>query len=128
MERVLIDTHAFVWWIEGRELLSSQARRILENPASTVYVSAASAWELAIKVRIGKFRSRALIPGFSTELEKEGFFELPITVKHAVRAGLLEATHKDPFDRMLAAQAQMENLPILSNDKIFDKLSVRRIW
>ncbi|HJX94136.1 MAG TPA: type II toxin-antitoxin system VapC family toxin [Candidatus Acidoferrum sp.] len=128
MERVLADTHAFVWWIEGREQLSYQVREILENPETTIYISAASAWELAIKARIGKFKSSALVSGFSAELEKEGFLELPISIKHAVRAGMIKAAHKDPFDRMLAAQAQLEGLPILSNDKIFDKLSVRRIW
>lgn len=128
MTRVLLDTHALVWWLEGREKLSTAALKVFENPASLVFVSAATAWELAIKAHIGKFGSRELVLDFRRQLEVEGFRELPITVDHAIRAGGLVSRHKDPFDRMLAAQAQVENLPILSSDKVLDGFSVQRIW
>ena len=126
--RVLLDTHAFVWWVEDRELLSRRAKEMIENPETLVFVSAASAWELAIKVRIGKFRSRELVAGFSAEVHKEGFIDLPISIDHALRAGGLDSVHKDPFDRMLVAQAQIEDTPIISSDRLFDSFSLRRIW
>ena len=128
MARVLLDTHALVWWVEASEKLSRRARAILEDAGTSVYVSAVCAWELAIKAHIGKFKSRVLVNGFSRQIEEEGFLELPIVIKHAVRAGSLGGFHKDPFDRMLVAQAQIENLPILSSDKALDKYDVRRVW
>ena len=94
-----------------------------------VYVSPASAWEIATKVRIGKLPgAEAFASEFTERLLRLSFRELPISVQHGQRAGLLPGTHKDPFDRMLIAQAQAENLPILSNERIFDEYHVRRIW
>lgn len=125
---VLLDTPTLVWWLEGRERLSRLARKVLEDPSSAVFVSAATAWELAIKEHIGKFGSREFVLNLSHQLNLEGFTELPITVEHAIRAGGLGSRHKDPFDRMLAAQAQVEKLPILSGDKMLDGFSIQRIW
>lgn len=125
---VLLDTHTLVWWLEGGERLSRLARKVLEDPSSAVFVSAATAWELAIKEHIGKFGSREFVLKLSHQLNLEGFTELPITVEHAIRAGGLGSRHKDPFDRMLAAQAQVEKLPILSGDKMLDGFSIQRIW
>jgi len=126
--RVLLDTHVFVWWVEGREDLSAAARRVIEDGDSVVLISAASAWELAIKTRLGKFKSRHLSRSIDEQIQMEGFEPLPISIEHGVRAGGLHSPHKDPFDRMLAAQAQIEDVAVVSKDIAFDALSVRRIW
>ena len=128
MSRALLDTHTLVWWLEGREKLSVKARHLIEHPVTSILVSAASAWELAIKSDIGKFRSPELVRTLDGAIRNEGFSELPISLEHALRAGLLKGRHKDPFDRMLIAQAQIENVPIISTDKLFDSYAVDRIW
>jgi PIN domain nuclease of toxin-antitoxin system len=126
--RALVDTHALVWWLEGREKLSAKARAVIEDSETDIYISAASAWELAIKSQIGKFRANVLVRNFDHQIQEEGFIELPISIEHTLRAGLLSGGHKDPFDRMLIAQAQVENLPVISKDDWFDDYSVQRIW
>lgn len=126
--RVLIDTHVLIWWLDGGNRLSSQVRNVFRDPDSTILVSAASAWEIAIKSATGKIDAGPLIDGFENEIQQEGFVELPILARHAVRAGLLSGPHKDPFDRMLAAQALTENVPLISRDAHFDSYAVRRIW
>jgi PIN domain nuclease of toxin-antitoxin system len=128
VKRVLLDTHALVWWLEGREKPSVKSRGTIEDAVTVVLVSAASAWELAIKSRLGKFKSRELAYGLDDQLAEEGFVALPISIEHALRAGGLDAAHMDPFDRMLIAQAQIENVPVISKDTAFDDLAVRRIW
>ncbi len=128
MTQVLLDTHALVWWLEAKENLSRKAKQIIEESETTVFVSAASGWELAIKTQIGKFKSAELVRGLEREIEKEGFIELPISMEHALLAGSLDSPHKDPFDRLLIAQAQVEEVPIVSHDKVFDGFSVRRLW
>ena len=128
MTYVLLDTHALVWWLEAKENLSRRAKEIIENSETVVFVSAATGWELAIKTQIGKFKSAELVNSVEREIEKEGFIELPISMEHALLAGSLSSPHRDPFDRLLAAQAQVEKVPIVSNDKMFDEFSVRRVW
>ena len=92
-------------------------------------VSAASAWELAIKFQQGKLPKAAdLVSDFSNRIDREGFQLLPISAEHGIRAGLLPGPHKDPFDRMLIAQSQAENMPIISNETIFESYGVRRLW
>jgi PIN domain nuclease of toxin-antitoxin system len=109
--------------------LAKSARDAIEATKNAVYVSAASAWEIATKVRLGKLPAAAdLASDFAGLLERELFQTLPISAEHAIRAGLLPGPHKDPFDRMLIAQAQAENMPILSNETVFDGYGVRRIW
>jgi len=128
MTPILLDTHALVWWLEAKENLSRTAREAIEKSETTVFVSAASGWELAIKTQIGKFKSTELVRGLEREIQKEGFLELPISLEHALLAGSLDSPHKDPFDRMLIAQAQIEKIPIVSNDRVFDRFSIRRLW
>jgi PIN domain nuclease of toxin-antitoxin system len=125
---VLLDTHALVWWVEGRENLSAKAREIIEDADTVVLVSAASAWELAIKSRLGKFKSRELASELDEQILEEGFVPLSISIEHALRAGSLDSPHKDPFDRMLIAQAQAEGVSVISKDTAFDDFAVRRIW
>lgn len=127
--RVLLDTHALIWWFSDDPSLPQTVRGILADTDNTLVVSAASAWELAIKYQQGKLRKVAdLVSDFSGRIGREGFQLLPISAEHGIRAGLLPAPHKDPFDRMLIAQAQAENMPIISNDVIFESYGVRRLW
>jgi PIN domain nuclease of toxin-antitoxin system len=127
--RALLDTHALLWWLSDDPELSRPARRFIAETRNSAIVSAASAWEIATKVRLGKLSSASdLAADFVGYVEREGFELLPISPDHAIRAGLLPGTHKDPFDRMLVAQAQSESMPMVSNDQVFDTYGVRRIW
>ncbi len=126
--KVLLDTHVLLWWLEGETKLSRRARNVIQNQETMVLVSAVSAWEIAIKSEGGKLEAGPLVTDFHGELEREAFVELPIFSHHAIRAGLLTGPHRDPFDRMLIAQAQAENVPMISKDRLFDDYGVRRIW
>ena len=127
--RLLLDTHALLWWLNDDRRLPVKARKLIALGSNAVVVSAASAWEIATKVRLGKLEIAAeLTADFSSVLAQEGFESLSISVDHALRAGLLPGPHKDPFDRMLIAQAQAEGVPILSSDAVFDGYGVRRLW
>ena len=125
----LLDTHALLWWLSDDPALTKTARKVIAETKNVAYVSAASAWEIGTKVRLGKLPSAAdLAADFAGHLEREGFQMLAISGEHAIRAGLLPGAHKDPFDLMLIAQAQAENMPIVSNEALFDTYGVRRIW
>ena len=126
--KLLLDTHALLWWLQGGSDMSRRASDVIQSQENSVIVSAATAWEIAIKAQQGKLHAAPLLSDFAGELADEAFLELPILSHHAIRAGLLPGAHKDPFDRMLIAQAQSENLTILSKDKRFDGYGVRRIW
>jgi PIN domain nuclease of toxin-antitoxin system len=128
--RLLLDTHALLWWLIDEPSLPATARRLIGKGSNQIVVSAASAWEIGAKVRLGKLPSGAesLARDFAAHLARERFEELPISAEHAIRASLLPGPHKDPFDRTLAAQSQAENLPIISNDAVFDAFGVRRLW
>ena len=127
--RVLLDTHALLWWAQDDPQLTRKARATIASFNTEVYVSAASAWEIATKVRIGKLPgAEAFAADFPARLQRLSFRELSIAVQHGQRAGLLPGAHRDPFDRMLIAQAQAENMPIISNETTFDEYLVRRIW
>lgn len=126
--RVLLDTQVLFLWFDNFPALSPSARRTIANPENERIVSAASAWELAIKTKIGKLNAQPLLDRLEQYLTEQGFVALPITLEHATRAGLLTQYHKDPFDRMLVAQAQAENLSIVSNDRVFDRYALTRIW
>jgi PIN domain nuclease of toxin-antitoxin system len=118
-----------LWWLSDDHILSPAARKFTADAKNSLMVSAASAWEIATKVRLGKLPSAAgLASDFVSYVEREGFELLSISTDHAIRAGLLPGPHKDPFDRMLIAQAQAENIQIVSNDHAFDAYGVRRIW
>ena len=127
--RTLLDTHAFLWWIADSRRLSETARRAIADAADTVFVSAASAWEITTKHRIGKLaQAEAVAFDVTGAIAGQGFKELAITVDDAARAGQLPGIHRDPFDRMLIAQALARNLPIVSVDRAFDGYGVRRLW
>jgi PIN domain nuclease of toxin-antitoxin system len=125
----LLDTHALIWWVEGDERISRQLRRMLGQPGEDVYVSAATAWEIATKVRIGKLQApKALLGDFVEAIELLGFRPLPIALRHGYDAGQLPGAHRDPFDRMLAAQARSEGLALVSCDTAFEALGVKTVW
>jgi len=127
--RLLLDTHAFLWWLDGDRQLSRRARTAIANEDNEVLVSAATAWELSTKARLGKLPGAVdVATDVAGCLGRQGFRDLPISVIHAQRAGSLRIDHRDPFDRMLIAQAQMEDLPIVSNERLFDECGISRIW
>jgi PIN domain nuclease of toxin-antitoxin system len=127
--RFLLDTHTLLWSFNGAPDLSTRARRLIEDGSNELLVSAASAWEIATKVRLGKLPTgEELVSDLGYYLSQLGCDGLAISVDHAVRAGRLRGEHRDPFDRMLIFQAQAENLPIISNDRVFDLYGVERIW
>ncbi|HTT33713.1 MAG TPA: type II toxin-antitoxin system VapC family toxin [Methylomirabilota bacterium] len=124
-----MDTHALLWWFIDDPALSAAARKAIRSRSNTIFVSAASAWELATKFRIGKLpQGLELASQFDAILAQERFEPLQITTAHAIRAGLLPGPHRDPFDRVLIAQSQAENLPIISSDPVFDAYKLRRLW
>ncbi|MBI4816580.1 MAG: type II toxin-antitoxin system VapC family toxin [Deltaproteobacteria bacterium] len=127
--RLLLDTHAFLWWLAEDPMLPEAARRAITDPANDVYVSAASAWEITTKFRRGRLQEFAeLAADVHTVVLAERFRPLTITVEHAQRAGSLAFEHGDPFDRMLIAQAQAEDLILVSNEMLFERCGIRRIW
>ena len=127
--RLLLDTHTLLWWLSDDPALPSLARKNIGSRVHTIYVSAATAWEIATKYRIGKLPQGAeLASRFDSILASESFESLPISTALGVRAGLLPGPHRDPFDRMLIAQAHSENLTLVSNDKIFDDYKLHRLW
>lgn len=128
--RLLLDTHTLLWWTTGDKLLSERARKRIAQSQEPIIISAVSAWEIAIKVNLGRLPAGAteLIRDFEQSLKQDGFQSMSITADHGIRAGLLPGPDKDPFDRMLIAQAHAENLTIVSNDHVFDRYGVNRIW
>jgi PIN domain nuclease of toxin-antitoxin system len=126
--KVLLDTHVLIWWLEDARRLSRRAATILANLENTVLVSAVVGWEIAIKVSAGKMQPRSLIQDLDRILQQQSFSELPITLDAAVRAGLLPLHHRDPFDRLLVAQAQSLSVPIVSADRVLDQYEVKRLW
>ena len=121
MALVLLDTHAFLWWLADDAKLGTAAREVIGDPATVVYVSAATAWEIAVKREAG----RLVAPGnVARWISDNDFAELPITVEHAVAAAELPKHHRDPFDRMLVAQARVEDLTLVSHDEAVAKYSV----
>jgi PIN domain nuclease of toxin-antitoxin system len=125
---VLVDTHVLVWAFNEPKRLSKRAISILTNTSNAILVSAAVAWELSIKVNLGKLDALPLLAGLTQRLQREGFTELPISIAQATRAGLLPLHHRDPFDRLLVAQAQDLGVPILSADSSLDSYDIKRLW
>ena len=127
--RLLLDTHAFLWWVADDPALSASARTAIAEPANQVHVSAATAWEITTRYRIGKLPAAGLVAAdVAREIAAEGFAELAVTVRHAQHAGAIPGPHKDPFDRMLIAQALAEAMTLVSNESLFDGYGVARIW
>jgi PIN domain nuclease of toxin-antitoxin system len=127
--RLLLDTHTLLWWLAGDRQLSFTARRTISDQQYEVFVSAASAWEVTTKHRLGKLpMAGPLAVDFAREVRRQGFTPLPISLEHAQVAGALPNDHRDPFDRMLVAQAREEKLALVSNETVFDGFGVTRVW
>lgn len=127
--RLLLDTHALLWWLDGDRKLPRRVRELIGVAETPVLVSAASVWEITTKARIGKLPGALSVAAdVPACIASQGFSSLPISLDHAQRAGSLPGPHRDPFDRMLIAQAQAENLALVTNERIFDAYGIRRVW
>lgn len=122
--RLLLDTHALLWWFDDNRVLSREARDAISRPENIVLVSAVTAWEIVIKARLRKLRAPR---DLDREIEAHGFDTLPITLQHALRVGRLPDHHEDPFDRMLVAQALVEGLTLVTRDANIPKYAVQVI-
>ena len=129
MTQLLLDTHALLWWWSGDSALSATARASIADSETTVFVSAASAWEIATKARVGRLTAQEdVVPRFSELAVAADLQHLPVTHRHGLRAGSYPTKHRDPFDRMLAAQAELESLTLVTNDTVFEEFPVRVLW
>ncbi len=122
---LLLDTNAVLWWLEGKTRLGPRARAMIARHAAEVRVSAASVWEIAIKVQTGRLPFREPVALIPAAIEDSGFRPLSVTFEHAVAVANLPHRHADPFDRMLIAQAQIENLTNVTADTVFDAYDVK---
>lgn len=126
---MLLDTHAFIWWLADHKSLSRKAHAAIEEPGNEVFVSAASAWEITTKFRIGKLDNAEVVAfDVAASITNEGFLPLAVSVMHGQIAGSLPGDHRDPFDRMLIAQAMLESMTFVSNEARFDAFAIKRIW
>lgn len=127
--RLLLDTHALIWWLLGDPALSLDAKACIADAGNEVFVSAASGWEISTKYRIGKLRDAETFAGdVRAAVASQGFDELPISLRDAQFAGQLPGGHRDPFDRMLVAQAILAELTLVSNEAVFDRWPICRLW
>jgi PIN domain nuclease of toxin-antitoxin system len=127
--RVLLDTHSFLWWVTDDPRLSSRAREIMSDGENHLFFSAASAWEITIKARLGRLKTPEPIASFLlAQLAENAIEGLPIGLSDALQVHSLPDHHRDPFDRMLVAQSQLENLPILTGDPMIARYAVEIIW
>ena len=127
--KLILDTHAVIWFFLGDNRLGARARRALSDRDDAVFISAVSAMEITTKFRLGKLPdAKGLSDRLQIMAQEQNFIELPITVPHAQLAGSLPIPHKDPFDRLLIAQAQIERATLVSNEALFDGFGVRRLW
>jgi PIN domain nuclease of toxin-antitoxin system len=127
--RLLLDTHALLWWLLGDPALSPVARSAIADPGNEVFASAASAWEITTKFRIGKLPKAAVIAAdIASIVTQHGFVELPVSIRQGQLAGSLPGIHKDPFDRILIAQAILADMQIVSRDEILSAYGIARLW
>ena len=126
---LLLDTHTVLWWWLEPQRLSPRALALITDPENRCLVSAASAWETATKVRIGKFPGgERTVEEWEDRLATDNFTELPVSTRHAIKAGSLPGPHRGPFDRMIAAQSILEGLPVVSSDAALSALGAERVW
>ena len=122
----LLDTHAFIWWLNDSPDLSLTARKIISNPTNSIFVSHTSYWEIAIKVSIGRLTFP--LESIDSELQLNGFDLLPIKTSHILHSASLPMLHRDPFDRMLIAQTQIEKLSLVTVDQHIQKYELSWVW
>ena len=126
---VLLDTHVLLWWWSDPARLTDTVLALLKDSRNRVLVSAASAWEVATKYRIGKLPAGGrIVAEWEERIATDGFLQLAVSHAHALKAGSLEGAHRDPFDRMLAAQSLIEDVPVVSSDAALSTLGAARVW
>jgi len=125
---LLLDTHAFLWFVTGDQRLSTRARQAMETADAEMFLSAASIWEMAIKSSLGRLTLPLPLNEYIAEKLKQGFRVLPVDWTHAAAAEKMPFHHRDPFDRLLIAQATVEDLPLISGDPEFRACKVKLIW
>jgi PIN domain nuclease of toxin-antitoxin system len=126
--RLLLDTHAFIWWDGEPSRLSPRVAALCKDPANTLVFSVASAWEMQIKIQLGKLSLRLPLQDIVREQQADGIDILPITLAHAYELQHLPRHHGDPFDRLLIAQARVEGLTLISHDHVFSSYAVPVMW
>lgn len=127
--RALVDTHVFLWWVTDDPALSERARRVIQEPDNDVYFSVASAWEIVIKAALGRLTVAGDLEAFVRgHVSRNAFRILPVHLEHALKVYSLPAHHRDPFDRLLVAQASLEGLPIVTADPWMRRYDVEVIW
>ncbi len=127
--RCLLDTHAFLWWITDDSRLPERARSLIRESGNEIVLSAASSWEMAIKVQLGKLEAPRDLAGFVIDhLQRNRFGVLPIHLRHSLAVATLPLLHRDPFDRMLVVQSQLEEMPILTGDPLIRQYAVETVW
>jgi len=127
--RLLLDTHTLLWWFTNDAQLTAPARQAIADGSSDVFVSAVSAWEIATKQRLGKLDGVPdAVARFTELVAADGFIHLPVTHLHGLRAGSYNLPHRDPFDRMLAAQSDIEALVLVTRDPAFAAFGTRTLW
>jgi PIN domain nuclease of toxin-antitoxin system len=126
--RLLLDTHVFIWWDSNPGQISPAALAALRDPANTLLLSPISIWEMSIKLQLGKLKLRMPLRDIVANQQANGIGELPVTAAHALAVDRLPTVHRDPFDRFLIAQAQVEGIGLISADHVFTKYPVQVIW
>jgi PIN domain nuclease of toxin-antitoxin system len=124
----LLDTHTFLWILNTPKVIPASVQSICKDSSAVLLISIVTPWEMAIKSAIGKLDAAYVLDNFEILLTQGGYTMLETTIQHVIRGGRLPAHHKDPFDRLLAAQALDLRIPIISRDKVFDLYGVKRIW
>jgi PIN domain nuclease of toxin-antitoxin system len=126
--RLLLDTHTAIWWLDAPEKLSKLGYGLISEPENEILISPVVPWEIAIKMNTGKLSPHELVSDFRRVIMEENFTAMEIGPLYTIRAGLLPLHHRDPFDRLLAAQSLELDIPLISADKIFDHYGVKRVW
>jgi PIN domain nuclease of toxin-antitoxin system len=125
---LILDTHTFIWFLEDDENLSTNAAKIIQNPTNQSFVSMASLWEMAIKIHLKKLNMTTNFDKILDLLDKNGIELLPINFEHTKKLIELDDFHRDPFDRMIIAQAIVENMQVIGRDEVFDNYGINRLW
>ena len=124
----LLDTHTLIWFLSGDNLLSEDAKALIEEAGTINFVSVASLWEIAIKISLNKLELNRPYKELSEQIKLNGFNVLPVTFEDTLTVSTLPFHHRDPFDRLIIAQSLVDQLPIISQDRLFDAYGVKRHW
>lgn len=124
----LLDTHALIWFLTGDKNLSKKSKEIIENQDNSIFISVSTIWEIAIKISLNKFKFQKGFKNFLDLIDNNGFEIIPISFEHALAVSSLEFIHRDPFDRLIVAQALTENMDIITKDEYITQYHIKTIW